>query len=222
MSVEELQRSESEEQELLLVLEEYLAAGVHIGTRSGMYHMREFIYRVRNDGLYVLDVRKTDERIRTAAKFLSRYNPSSILACSVRTYGIHPVRRFTEFLGAESVTGRFVPGTLTNSTIPQFKEPEVITLTDPRTDKQALKEASRVGIPVVALCDTDNITTGVDLVIPCNNKGRNSLACIYWLLTRQILREKGELTPEKEVTLSLESFRTPRGVSRIQERENKR
>ncbi|MFX0204928.1 MAG: 30S ribosomal protein S2 [Candidatus Hodarchaeota archaeon] len=217
MTVEDFAKPDGEEQELLLVLEEYLAAGVHIGTRSGMSHMREFIYRVRNDGLYVLDVRKTDERIRTAAKFLSRYEPSSILVCSVRTYGIHPVKRFAEVIGAQVATGRFVPGTLTNSNIPQFREPEVITLTDPRTDKQAQKEASRVGIPVVALCDTDNITTGVDLVIPCNNKGRNSLACIYWLLARQILREKGELTPEREVKLSLESFRTPRGLSRIQE-----
>ncbi len=203
-----------ETEALLIPLEDYLAAGLHIGTSSGMQSMEPFIYRVRSDGLFVLDVRRTDERIKVAAKFLSRYDPSQIAVCSVRTYAITPVKRFCKMVGARSITGRFIPGTFTNASLKgehEFAEPAVILVTDPHVDNQALKEAIRIGIPSIALCDSDNVTRGVDLVIPCNNKGRNSLAMIFWLLTRQILREKGEMTPEEDIKIKIDYFRAPRG-----------
>ena len=63
----------------LLVAEDiYLTSGVHIGTQQKSADMKDFIYKVRQDGLYVLDVKKTDERIRAAASFLSRYDPTRI------------------------------------------------------------------------------------------------------------------------------------------------
>ncbi len=204
----------AEEETLLIPLEDYLAAGLHIGTSSGMRSMEPFIYRVRSDGLFVLDVRRTDERLKVAAKFLSRYDPSQIAVCSVRTYAITPVKRFVKMVGAAAITGRFIPGTFTNPSLRgehTFVEPAVILVTDPHIDNQAIKEASDIGIPVIALCDSDNVTRGVDLVIPCNNKGRNSLAMIFWLLTRQLLREKGDLTPEEDLSIKLDHFRAPRG-----------
>jgi small subunit ribosomal protein S2 len=203
-----------EDEALLIPLEDYLAAGLHIGTSSGMNSMEPFIYRVRSDGLFVLDVRRTDERIKVAAKFLSRYDPSQIAVCSVRTYAITPVKRFCKMIGATTITGRFIPGTFTNPSLRgehEFAEPSVILVTDPHVDSQAIKEATDIGIPVIALCDSDNVTRGVDLVIPCNNKGRNSLAMIFWLLTRQLLREKGEITPEEDLSIKLDHFRAPRG-----------
>lgn len=185
--------------ELLIPLEKYLAAGVHIGTHICTKFMEPFVYRVRNDGLYILDVRKIDERIRIAAKFLSRYEPSKIAAVSVRTYGQKPVVKFCNYVGCKPFTGRFMPGTFTNPSLKWYFEPDIVLLTDPRADSQALKEAAEIGIPIVSLADTDNRTEYIDLIIPANNKGRKSLALIYWLLARQILRERGLLPPDGDL-----------------------
>ncbi len=178
--------------ELLVNLDEYLAAGVHIGTQQKTKDMLPFIYKVRPDGLYVLDVKKTDERIRVAAKFLARFQPDKILVVSRRQYGHKPIKKFAELTGAKAIAGRFIPGTLTNPQLEFFLEPDVLVATDPRGDEQAVLEASRIGIPVVALCDTDNSLARVDLAIPTNNKGRKALAVIYWLLAREVLRNRGE------------------------------
>lgn len=202
------------EGDLLAPLEDYLKAGVHIGTSSGMKSMDWAIYRTRSDGLYVLDVHKTDERIRVAAKFLARQDARRIVVCSVRAYGVYPVEMFCKVIGAVPITGRFIPGIFTNPSIEgryNYLEPTSVVVTDPHFDRQALKEASRVGIPVISLVDTDNVTRNIDLAIPCNNKGRNSLAMVFWLLTKELLREKGDLSPEKDAKLRLELFRAPRG-----------
>lgn len=202
------------EGELLAPLEDYLKAGVHIGTSSGMKSMDWAIYRTRSDGLYVLDVHKTDDRIRVAAKFLARQTMNRVVACSVRAYGVYPVEMFCKVTGATPVTGRFIPGIFTNPSIEgryNYLEPTSVLITDPHFDRQALKEASRVGVPVISLVDTDNVTRNIDVAIPCNNKGRNSLAMIFWLLTKEVLKEKGELSPEKDAKLRLELFRAPRG-----------
>jgi len=176
MTDEEIQPIDSGD---LLVAEDiYLTSGVHIGTQQKSADMKEFIYKVRQDGLYVLDVKKTDERIRAASAFLSRYDPSRILVVSARQYGQKPAREFSRAIGAPAFAGRFVPGTLTNPLNPAFIEPEVIVITDPAADKQALNEALNLGIPIVAMCDANNETRNVDLVIPTNNKGRRALACI--------------------------------------------
>jgi small subunit ribosomal protein S2 len=168
--------------------------------------MEQFIYRVRPDGLFVLDVKKTDDRIRIAAKFLARFEPAKIAAAAARLYAQEPVSKFCEVTGATPVVGRFIPGLLSNPLYPNRIEPEVLIVSDPRADFQAVKEAASEGIPVIALCSTDNEFSGVDLVIPTNNKGRRALAVIYWLLARQILRERGELPPDKDLPLTIEDF----------------
>jgi small subunit ribosomal protein S2 len=194
------------EEELLMQREALLSAGIHIGTRMKTGDMENFIYRVRPDGLFVLDVKKTDERIRVAAKFLARFEPAKIAAAAARLYAQEPVKKFCEVTGATPIIGRFIPGLLTNPLYPNRIEPEVLIVSDPRADSQAVKEASKAGIPVVALCSTDNEFSEVDLVIPTNNKGRRALAVIYWLLARQILRERGELPPDKDLPLTIEDF----------------
>jgi small subunit ribosomal protein S2 len=194
------------EEELLLPRDTLLSAGIHIGTRMKTGDMEQFIYRVRPDGLFVLDVKKTDDRIRVAAKFLARFESAKIAAAAARLYAQEPVRKFCEVTKATPVIGRFIPGLLSNPLYPRRIEPEVILVSDPRADLQAVKEGSSAGIPVVALCSTDNEFAGVDLVIPTNNKGRRALAVIYWLLARQMLREKGELAANKDLTLTIEDF----------------
>jgi small subunit ribosomal protein S2 len=191
---------------LLLPRDTLLSAGIHIGTRMKTRDMEPFIYRVRPDGLFVLDVQKTDERIRVAAKFLARFEPAKVAVTAGRLYAQEPVKKFCELTGATPVIGRFIPGLLSNPQYSSRIDPEVIVVSDPRADAQAVKEASKVGIPIVALCSTDNEFAGVDLIIPTNNKGRRALAVIFWLLARQVLRERGELAADKDPPVTIEDF----------------
>jgi len=158
------------EYETLIPIDEYLAAGVHIGTQQKTNDMMPYIYRVRTDGLYVLDVQSTDKRIRLAAKFLAKYDPANVLVVSARQYGQRPATMFAKAIGASANVGRFVPNTLTNPAFRGFVEPDVLIATDPSGDAQAVNEAVDVGIPVIALCDTNNMTSNVDLVIPTTTK----------------------------------------------------
>jgi len=194
------------EEELLLPRDTLLSAGIHIGTRMKTKDMDLFIYRVRPDGLFVLDVKKTDERIRITAKFLARFEPSKVAAVAARLYGRDPVSKFCEVIGATPIIGRFIPGLLSNPLYPNRIEPSVVIVSDPKADVQAVREASSIGIPVIALCSTDNDFADVDLVIPTNNKGRRALAVIYWLLARQILRERGEIPPDGDLSVSIDDF----------------
>ncbi len=184
-------RDSEEVYEYLISPDEYLAAGVHIGTQVKTGDMRKFIYKVRPDGLYVLDIRQLDERIKLAGKFLAMFEPDKILVVSARQYGQKPAKMLAKITGAKSIVGRFIPGILTNPALADYQEPEVVIVTDPAIDTQAVQEATDVGIPVIALCDSNNLASNVDLVIPANNKGRKALALVYWLLTRETLRAKG-------------------------------
>ncbi len=193
---------------LLLPRDVLLSAGIHIGTRMKAKDMDNFIYRVRPDGLFVLDVKKTDERVRIAAKFLSRFESNKIAVVAARLYARYPAKKFCELTKATPIVGRFVPGLLSNPLYSEHLEPAVIIVSDPKADVQAVKEAGIMGIPVIALCSTDNEFSGVDFVIPTNNKGRRALAVIYWMLARQVLREKGELAADKDLDLSIDEFET--------------
>lgn len=191
---------------LLIPEDVYLTSGVHIGTQQKSADMKEFIFKVRNDGLYVLDVKKTDERIRIASKFLSKFDPQRILIVSARQYGQKPAKVFAKSIGAMVVAGRFIPGSLTNPILPKFTEPEVLFVTDPAADEQALREALNIGVPIVGICDANNETKYVDLVIPSNNKGRRALATIYWLLTREIMKAKGQVASDEAFQMTVEEF----------------
>jgi len=191
--------------ELLVPEDVYLTSGVHIGTQQKSASMRRFVFKVRFDGLHVLDVRETDRRIRIAAKFLARFPADRVLVVSQRQYGQKPVRIFAKTVGAVSFAERFVPGCLTNPNLEEYFEPKVLLVTDPATDQQALSEAVSIGIPVIGLCDVNNETRDVDLVIPANNKGRVALATIYWLLAREVLRARAG-GAEVEFSPTVEDF----------------
>jgi small subunit ribosomal protein S2 len=175
----------------IVPLDEFLAAGIHIGTQQKTKDMMKFVYRVRTDGLYVLDIQSTDERIRSAAALLAKYDPTKILVVSARQYGHHPVQMLAKTIGAKAIVGRFIPGTLTNPVLDLYTEPDIVLVTDPHGDNQVVKEAVSIGIPVIALCDTNNSTSNVDLVIPTNNKGRKALSLVYYLVAKQTTALKG-------------------------------
>ncbi len=210
MASEEIEQFDTsgELKEPLIDMEQYLASGVHIGTRQKTGDMAPYVYRVRSDGLFVLDVRKADERIAAAAKLISKYDPEDVYAVSARQYGQRPVAKFGEVTDVETRAGRFIPGTLTNPSYEGYREPELLLITDPVADEQPLREASKIGIPVIGVCDTDNKTRNIDLVVPANNRGREALALLYWLLAKQVLRERGELEEDESWDVSLDEFKT--------------
>ena len=193
METEELMEAP---RDLLVPFEMYEEHAVHIGTQQKSADMLPFISQVRSDGLYILDVERTDERLRTVAGFLSRYEAKDILVVSARQYGQRPARKFAEAVGAKGIVGRFVPGTLTNARLSTYIEPRVILVTDPAADSQPLSEAVASGLPVVGICDANNTLRNVDLAMPANNKGRHSLAFIYWLLAREMLKLRGSMDDE--------------------------
>jgi small subunit ribosomal protein S2 len=195
--------------ELLVPVDKYLSAGVHIGTHVCTKYMEPFVYKVRPDGVYILDVRKIDERLRIAGKFLAMFEPAKIAVVSARLYGRKPVLKMCQYLQCRPFVDRFLPGTFTNPALTTYFEPAVVLVTDPRADAQAVKEASEIGIPVVAFADTDNRTENVDLVVPANNKGRKSLALLYWILTRQIMRESGAVPANADLPEPPSEFEAP-------------
>ncbi len=195
--------------DLLIPEEEYLKAGVQIGTQVKSKHMVPFIFKIRADGLYILDISKTDERIRMTAKFLARFEPEKVLLVAQRQYAQQPAKKFAEITGTRAMVGRFIPGTLTNPNLPNYTEADVILANDPITDAQAISEAVKVGIPIVAMCDANNRTSFVDLVIPTNNKGRRALALVYYLMTREYMLARGKIKTYDEFQYKVDEFEAP-------------
>lgn len=196
----------TEQQEFLVDQDLYLKAGIHIGTKFRTKYMAPFIYKTRPDGLSVLNIQKIDERIRIAAQFLAQYEPEDILVVSRRENGWRPLKLLEKYTGIKIFAGRYPPGILTNTDLENFVEAKVLMVTDAWPDKNAVEDALRVGIPVVALCDTNNQANNIDLVVPCNNKGKKSLELFFYILTREYLKIRGLLTPELEKQIKVEDF----------------
>lgn len=190
-------------------MEKYvLSTGIRVGTQVKTKFMIPFITKATNEGLYIIDSKKTLSRIQTAAKFINRATISKVFICSGREYASTPIEKFCEIIGATPMLGRFMPGTLTNPLLPYYIEPELVLVADPQVDEQAILEATNAGIPVIAIANTDNVTSKVDLVIPANNRGRKSLAAIYWLLAREILLQKGNIKADDSMKYEIEDFET--------------
>ncbi len=193
-------------EEFLIDQSEYLEAGIHIGTKIKALGMKKFIYKVREDGLYLLDLPVIDQRIKIAAKMLARYEPSEIVVTASRIYAIAAAEKFAEVTKTKLLKGRVMPGVFTNPNRADYSEPSVLLVSDTKNERQAIREASKTNIPVVALCDTDNWIKYVDLIIPCNNKGRRSLALVFFLLAREFLKEKGLIKSNDEFAYQVSDF----------------
>lgn len=187
-----------------------LSTGIRVGTPVKTKFMAPFIVKANPEGLYILDISKTLARIDVAAKFIGRANISKVAVTSAREYGKTPVQKFCEITGATQILGRFMPGTFTNPSLPNYMEPEIVVVTDPQADQQAVIESTRAGVPVIAIANSDNVTSKVDLVIPANNRGRKALATVYWLLTREVLKKQGVIKSDSEMLekASIDDFET--------------
>ena len=178
----------------LVKQETYLEAGIHIGTRVRTFDMRKYIFKRRDDGLYILDLRKTDERLISVAKLIARYKPEDVLVVASRLYSSTPAAKFSSLTGVPLLKGRFIPGTMTNLSYTSFKEPKLIFVCDPKGEQEAISVAAKNGVPIAALCDTDNETKFIDLIIPANNKGKKALALIFFILTRELMLSQGKIS----------------------------
>ena len=181
-------------------------SGLRVGTNVKTKFMKSFITKTTDEGLYMLDGDMTLEKIMTSAKFINRVGAENIIVCSGRQYAGIPIEKFCEMTGAKHHLGRFMPGTLTNPSLPYYIEPKIVLISDPEVDEQALIEATNAGIPVIGVSNTDNLTSKLDVIIPANNRGRKALATIYWLLVRQILIEKGELKENESMKYEIDDF----------------
>lgn len=196
----------AEPENLLIDSNEYLKSGIHIGTKFKTRYMAGFIYKTRPDGLSVMNLQRIDERIQTAIRILSQYNPEDILIVCRRENGWKALKQLTKLTGIPIIAGRYPPGILTNTNLETFIEPKIMLVCDPWPDKNAVDDAARVGIPVIALCDTNNTPNNIDLVIPCNNKGKKSVGLAFYLITREYMRTRGMLKSDEDLPVPVEEF----------------
>lgn len=185
---------------------EILAAEVNKGTEVKTKFMEQFVTKSDSRGFYMMDADATLARIKTAARMVVRIGAGDLIVCSGRQNASRPAGMMAEAVGAKALLGRFMPGTLTNPSLPYYIEPKLAMISDPQIDTQAVVEATNAGIPVIGMASTDNITSNVDLVIPANNRGRRSIAAAYWMLARQILVEQERMKEDGQMEQSVDDF----------------
>ena len=196
----------SQEEKFLVPRDVYLKSGIHIGTKFRTAYMEQFIYKTRPDGLSVLNLQKIDERIGITTSFLAQYNPEDILIICRRENGWKAVELFGKLTGVRVFAGRYPPGILTNPNLERYIEAKIILVVDAWPDRNAVLDAVKIGIPVIALCDTNNQSNFIDFVVPSNNKGKKSLGLFFYILTKEFLKAKGKIKEDSELQYKLEDF----------------
>lgn len=196
----------TQEEKFLVPRDVYLKSGIHIGTKFRTKYMEQFIYKTRPDGLSVLNLQKIDERIKIAAAFLAQYEPNDVIVISRRENGWKAVELFGKLTGVRTFAGRYPPGILTNPNLEEYTEAKIVFVVDAWPDRNAVIDSVKIGIPVIALCDTNNQSNFIDFVLPCNNKGKKSLGLLFYILVKEFLKAKGKLQEGEDIKEKLEDF----------------
>jgi len=172
-----------------------LAATTHIGSENSETTMEQYIFKRRTDGVHVINLRKTWEKLILAARAIAAIeNPAEVFVVASRPYAQRAVLKFARYIGATSIAGRFTPGAFTNQIQAAFREPRLLVISDPRTDHQPVTEASYANIPIVAFTNVDSPTKFIDIAVPCNNKSAHSIGLMWWFLAREVLRLRGSIS----------------------------
>ena len=194
------------EENLLVPSKMYLKSGIHIGTKFQTKYMEKFIYKVRQDGLKVLNLQKIDERIGVMVNFMAQFDPDEILVVCRRENGWKAVKKMADMTGISAFPGRYPPGIMTNPSLRNYMEKKIVLVADPWPDRNAINDALMIGIPVIALCDTNNQSNNIDLVVPCNNKGKKSLGLLFYIFTKEFMKKKGMVKSDDDFPAELEDF----------------
>jgi len=190
VDTEDIKEELDKKRQLLIPLDDYVKTGIHLGTRVITPDMKKFVYRRRADSIGVLNTSLIDEHIKKAVDFISKYSPEEIVLICKRESGWQAAVLFGKATGVKVFTKKYPAGMMTNTQLETFYEPELVIVTDPWVDRNALNDALKTGKKVVMLADTNNFIRKADHIIHCNNKGGKSLGLVYYLLARGYLGKR--------------------------------
>ncbi|MFZ5955490.1 MAG: 30S ribosomal protein S2 [Nanoarchaeota archaeon] len=179
---------EKKDETILTSLDDYIKTASYLGTKVITPSMRKYIYRRRLDGLAILNTNIVDKKIKEAIDFIVKFKPNEWTLVCKREAGWRPAKMFSELTGVRLFTKKYPAGVITNSVLPNFFETKMMMICDPWLDKNALNDSNKVLIPVVGICDTNNHTNDIDVVIIANNKSNKSLGLIFWLIAREYMK----------------------------------
>jgi len=208
----------------LIPIDDYVKAGCYIGTKVITPDMRKYVYRRRADGIAIINTNIIDEKIKEAAKFLSNYLPENFIVVCKREAGWRAVKLFSELTGVRVFTKKYPAGIITNTSLPNFFETDMIFICDPWLDKNALNDAKNVKIKVMSICDTNNLTKDIEIVMPANNKSNKSLGVIFYILSREYMKARNidKKLPEMEDFIGEKLEELQPKKSKSQEEEKKK